>query len=163
MRQTIDSDHDDECRPASRVRALIMRTPRTIRFLAVGALGLAIDIVVFTAVLWAGVHPLVAQPVALAIATLVTWRLNRLITFDASGRSQGEEAVRYGLVTVVSQGASYLVFAVLVVSVFVPLPQAAIVAGAAVGALISYNGHRLFAFAPRKPDAYPARLIGRFS
>jgi hypothetical protein len=37
--------------------------------------------------------------------------------------------------------------------VLVRLPQAAIVAGAAVGALISYNGHRLFAFAPCHADA----------
>jgi putative flippase GtrA len=57
--------------------------------------------------------------------------------------------MRYALVTTVAQGTSYAVFAVLVLTVLAWLPQAAIVAGAAVGALISYNGHRLFAFAPR--------------
>jgi hypothetical protein len=31
------------------------------------------------------------------------------------------------------------------------LPQAAIIVGAAIGAVISYNGHRLFAFAPHHP------------
>ena len=42
-------------------------------------------------------------------------------------------------------------FAILVSTVLTALPQAAIVLGAAVGALVSYNGHRLFAFAPLKP------------
>jgi putative flippase GtrA len=46
---------------------------------------------------------------------------------------------------------SYAVFAILVSTVLTALPQAAIVLGAAVGALVSYNGHRLFAFAPLKP------------
>ena len=58
------------------------------------------------------------------------------------------------LVTTVAQEASYAVFAVLVLTVLARLPQGAIVAGAAVGALISYNGHRLFAFAPSHADAW---------
>ncbi len=61
--------------------------------------------------------------------------------------------MRYAVVTAVAQGTSYAVFAVLVLTVLAALPQAAIVAGAAVGALISYNGHRLFAFAPCHADA----------
>ncbi len=76
---------------------------------------------------------------SLAAATLVTWRLNRALTFDRSGRHQGEEALRYAAVTAAAQGTSYTVFAA--------LPQAALIAGALAGALISYNGHRLFAFA----------------
>ena len=56
--------------------------------------------------------------------------------------------MRYACVTAVAQSASYLVFAALAVTVLARLPQAAIIAGAAVGALVSYNGHRLFAFAP---------------
>ena len=85
----------------------------------------------------------------LAAATLVTWRLNRALTFDRSGRQPGEEAMRYAAVTAASQGTSYAVFATLVLTVFMGLPQAALVAGAAVGAIVGYNGHRLFAFAPR--------------
>ena len=82
---------------------------------------------------------------ALVAATVLTWRLNRAFTFDRTGRSQREEAMRYALVTTVAQGTCYVIFAVLVLA---RLPQAAIVAGAAVGALISDKGHRLFAFAP---------------
>jgi len=42
------------------------------------------------------------------------------------------------------------VFAALVLTVLGAVPQAALMCGALVGALVSYNGHRLFAFAPRK-------------
>jgi putative flippase GtrA len=133
------------------LRRLAGRMPRPVRFLAVGGVGLATDIVLFTLIAWAGLHPLLAQLVALAFATVVTWRLNRAFTFAASGRPQSEEGMRYAMVTAAAQGTSYLVFATLVMTVFAWLPQAAIVVGAGIGALVSYNGHRLFAFAPRKP------------
>jgi putative flippase GtrA len=91
---------------------------------------------------------------ALIAATVLTWRLNRIFTFERSGRRQREEAFRYGVVTAVAQSTSYAAFAFFVSTVLAALPQAAVVLGAAAGALISYNGHRLFAFAPVK--AYPA-------
>lgn len=134
----------------SRLRTLIARIPRALRFLGVGALGLVTDIVLFTALAWQGMHPLLAGFLALVAATVLTWRLNRAFTFERSGRHQGEEAMRYAAVTAVAQGTSYVVFAILVITALAALPQAAIIAGAAAGALISYNGHRLFAFAPRQ-------------
>jgi len=56
--------------------------------------------------------------------------------------------MRYLVVTAVAQGASYAVFAALVLTALAALPQLALMCGALVGALVSYNGHRLFAFAP---------------
>jgi len=136
----------------SRLQQRAKRLPRPLRFLSVGTLGLATNIVVFTVALNQGLHPLVAGLFGLAAATLLTWRLNRAFTFDRSGRHQGQEAMRYAAVTAVAQGTNYAVFAVLALTFFAWLPQAAIIIGAAVGAVISYNGHRLFAFAPRKPS-----------
>jgi putative flippase GtrA len=132
------------------IRALAERLPRPARFLTVGALGLIADIGSFTLIVQAGVPPLIARLMSLALATLVTWRLNRALTFDCSGRRQHREAMRYAAVTATAQGASYTIFAILTMTtaLFAAMPQAAIVIGAACGALISYNGHRLFAFAP---------------
>ena len=64
--------------------------------------------------------------------------------------------MRYAIVTAVAQGASYGVRG-LVLTVLAWLPQAALMSGALVGAFVSYNGHRLFAFAPRAttPDSAP--------
>ena len=131
---------------------LLALIPRPLRFLGVGAIGLAVDLSVFTLLtVLGGFAPLAARVGSLAFATLVTWRLNRALTFAASGRRISDEASRYGAVTLVAQGASYATFAVLVLTVLANVQhggQIAVVCGAAVGALFSYNGHRLFAFAP---------------
>jgi putative flippase GtrA len=128
---------------------LFARLPRPFRFLGVGTIGLATDVAVFTLLMAFSPRPLLMRLFSLALATLVTWRLNRALTFDRSGRHQGEEAVRYATVTAVSQGTSYAVFAALVLTVLAWLPQAALVAGAVVGAVVGYNGHRLLSFAPK--------------
>lgn len=134
---------------ADPLRMLAQRLPRPLRFLGVGGLGLTTDFCVFTILMGYAPRPLLVRLVSLALATLVTWRLNRALTFDDSGRHPGDEAARYALVTAVSQGTSYAVFAALVLTVSAGLPQAALVIGAVVGAVVGYNGHRLYAFAPR--------------
>jgi putative flippase GtrA len=134
---------------ADKARAIAECLPRLVRFAAVGGVGLLADLAAFTAVAGFGHHPLAARLASLGIATLVTWRLNRALTFAPSNRAQSDEAMRYLAVTAVAQGTSYAVFAALVLTVLSALPQAALLSGAAIGALVSYNGHRLFAFAPR--------------
>jgi putative flippase GtrA len=147
----IGSSRSDASVEHDKVRALAERLPRLLRFLCVGSLGLITDIALFTILLSYGTHALGARLISLSVATIVTWRLNRALTFDHSGRRQGEEAVRYAAVTVTAQSASYGVFAVLVLTIFAAMPQLALVIGAAIGAVVSYNCHRHVAFAPRKP------------
>jgi putative flippase GtrA len=130
-------------------RRLAERLPRPLRFLTIGGIGLATDLGTFTIIAALGPQALIARLGSLAIATLVTWRLNRALTFDPSGRRQHEEAVRYVIVTVIAQGTSYAIFAGLVLTVLATLPQVAILIGAAIGAALSYNGHRLLSFAPK--------------
>ena len=139
--------------PPDKLLALAARVPRPMRFLGVGGLGLVTDLSVFTALVAQGLHPLEARVVSVAAATLVTGRLNRAITFDRSHRRQGEEAMRYAAVTLAAQSTSYAIFATLVLTVLSSLPQAALLIGAAFGALIAYCGHRLFAFKPKSEQA----------
>jgi putative flippase GtrA len=134
---------------ADKLLRLVQWLPRPLRFLGVGGFGLITDLSVFTAIAAYDVHPLVARLFSLAAATLVTWRLNRALTFDRSYRAQGEEAARYTAVTITAQTASYSVFAVLVLTVLSRLPQAALVIGAAFSATIGYLGHRFYAFKPK--------------
>lgn len=130
------------------LRRRLAPVPRPLRFLAVGALGLVADLAVFTAIPMHAQHPLAARIASLACATVLTWRLNRALTFDATSRSQRGEALRYAGVTAAAQGTSFAIFSLLVLTLFAWLPQAALVAGAAVGAAVSYAGHLLIAFAP---------------
>ena len=139
-------DHDP-------IRALVDGLPRPLRFLGVGGLGLVTDLAVFTVVLAHFPHPLLARLVSLAVATAVTWRLNRALTFDRSGRRQADEAMRYAIVAGAAQAASYAVFAGFVVTVLASAPQLAVLIGAACGALVSYSGQALFAFRPHRPAA----------
>jgi putative flippase GtrA len=131
------------------LRQLAARLPRMVRFMGVGMLGLTTDMLVFTLISLYEPRPLLVRLVSISCATFVTWRLNRALTFDRTGRHQGHEALRYGAVTATAQTMSYTVFAILVLTWLDWFPQAAMLCGAAAGALIAYNGHRLFAFAPR--------------
>jgi len=131
----------------ARLNDLFMAAPAPLRFLSVGAIGLSVDMASFTVLAVFGMHPLIARALSLSIATFVTWRLNRAVTFAESGRRPHAEAVRYALVTAFAQGLSYLTFAVLVMTMLASLPQAAILIGAGLAAIASYNGHKLFSFA----------------
>jgi putative flippase GtrA len=142
------ADHDP-------VRRLVEILPRPLRFLGVGGIGLITDLALFTAIIAHTPHPLLARLFSLALATVVTWRLNRALTFERSGRRPADEAMRYAAVAATAQAVSYAVFAVLVVTVIAALPQLAVIIGAACGALVSYSGQALFAFRPRPPA--PAR------
>jgi putative flippase GtrA len=143
-----------------RLRQATAQLPRPLRFLAVGGFGLITDIGFFTLFFAFGAHALIARAFSLGLATVVTWRLNRHLTFGESGRRPAEEAARYALVAAVAQGIGYAIFAVLALTVFSKIPQIAIVIGAVAVTLISYNGQRLIAFAPRKalaPSGIPVQ------
>jgi putative flippase GtrA len=142
--------------PIHRLAALL---PRPLRFIGAGAIGLTTDIVVFTGAMAFWPYPLLARILSLAVATLVTWRLNRALTFDRSGRYQADEAMRYIAVTAVSQGTSYAIFAVLVLTVLAPFPQLAVLPGAVIGAFVAYNGHRLVAFKPTKATTQTSDMV----
>ncbi len=122
-----------------------------VRFLLVGVAGLITDMGVFHLMHNAGFHPYLARLVSLGVATLLTWRLNRIFTFDASGRRQSEEALRYTLVTLVAQGVNYLTFATLIAGPLTAHVSLAILIGAGVATGFSYTGHSLFSFAPQSP------------
>ena len=97
------------------------RSPNACRgrcaFSASARIGLITDFCVFTILIGYAPRPLLMRLVSLAAATLVTWRLNRALTFDRSRPPSGREAVRYAVVTAAAQGTSYAVFAALVLTV----------------------------------------------
>ncbi|HEX4411797.1 MAG TPA: GtrA family protein [Xanthobacteraceae bacterium] len=131
------------------VRQMFEILPRPLRFLGVGGAGLITDLAIFTLLLAHAPHPLLARLVSLVAATLVTWRLNRALTFDKSGRRATDEAMRYAMVAGCAQAASYSIFAALIVSGFSDVPQLAVLIGAGAGAAVSYVGQLSFAFRPQ--------------
>jgi putative flippase GtrA len=142
----------EACGPAlpsdDAVRKAVGFMPRPLRFLVVGAFGLIVDLGIFTLLVAHSGQPLLARLVSLGAATVVTWRLNRALTFDRSGRRTADEALRYAATAAAAQGVSYGVFAILVLTVLAPAPQLALLIGSAFAALFSYKGQALFAFRP---------------
>jgi putative flippase GtrA len=147
------------------LRPLVEWLPQPIRFIGVGSLGLITDLGTFSALMAQFHQPLVARLVSISLATLVTWRLNRALTFDSSGRRQHQEAMRYAIVTAFAQGLNYLIFSSLVLTVLARLPHAALLVGSFSAAFFTYFGHRLFAFAPTaaplQPSPQPIRSTRR--
>jgi putative flippase GtrA len=155
-----------------RAERLIARAPKgLIRFLCVGVFGLATQLGGFDLLHRLGVAKSLAWVCGLVLSTLVTWQLNRRLTFTASGRRRGAEIARYALVTAVSQGVSFIIFNSLIAAeplarpVF-PLalhgllhnlwPDASLITGAVIATLFSYSGQRFFTFAPQKDETAPA-------
>ena len=138
----------------ARLERLGVRVPRSlVTFICVGLMGLAVHTGVLSAVLHMGFSKPEAWFTGLAIATVVTWSLNRRFTFVSAGRRSGAEIGRYALVTLVAQGVSYAVF--MAVTTFEPRlpPQIALFSGSIVGTLFSYTGQRFFTFAPIRAPA----------
>lgn len=142
----------------ARAEALVAATPLRrlphglLRFLGVGVGGLLIDISVLMLLEHAGLDKVWARAASLAVATLFTWSLNRLITFGETGREKHHELGRYILVAAVAQSVNYLSF--LGISDLVPMMPHAIAAflGAVLATGFSYTGQRFFTFAPDRSN-----------
>ena len=119
---------------------------RIMRFLAVGLVGLAVDAGLFSLIYGQGSAAAVARAISLAVATLVTWALNRSFTFERSGRTAVAEALRYGLVALLAQGFNYASFLTLLHLTGATHPLRTLVATAVMTAAFSFTGQSLFSF-----------------
>jgi putative flippase GtrA len=118
------------------------------KFLAVGLVGLVVDLGLFSLLEVVGIPFLWARAISLPVATCATWLLNRRHTFAATGRKAHDEALRYILVTGVAQSVNYVIM-LAAASLFHDLPHVvAAFAGSVVATLFSYTGQRYFTFAP---------------
>jgi putative flippase GtrA len=97
----------------------------------------------------AGASDAAARLVSLAIATVVTWRLNRRFTFNPSGRGNHAEALRYAVVALCAQGFNLAVF--LAIRALIPaLPALGALGVSAVLATgFSFTGQSLVTFRAR--------------
>jgi putative flippase GtrA len=136
-----------------RMERLGLPIPRGLhKFLGVGLVGLIVHEGLFSLFYYVfHVQKSVAWLCALAVATSITWTLNRRHTFAASGRKLHQEAFRYAIVTIVSQSVSFGVFHGMD---FAGLPSwLNLLIGAAAATVVSYVGQRFFTFAPHKDQA----------
>lgn len=116
------------------------------KFAVVGGTGFVTDAAVLTALHnGLGLDPYSARVVAILVATIITWRLNRAFTFGASRHGQGHEALRYGLVAAFASSVNWLVYAACIYFLGL-LPLVALVIGVAVAMFVSFTGYDRFVF-----------------
>ncbi len=84
------------------------------RFLVVGVVGFAVDGGGTWLLVRAGLPPLVARLPALASAIVVTWLLNRSLTFRVAAPKTSAELTRYAAVALSSALFNFLLYAALV-------------------------------------------------
>jgi putative flippase GtrA len=121
---------------------------RFIRFALVGSTGFVVDAGLLTLLHnGAGVDPFTARLISISVSAFTTWRLNRVVTFGASDRSQASEGARYALVAALTAGLNYCLYALALVA-WPDVPPILAAIGATLAALFfSYFGYSRFVFA----------------
>ena len=120
---------------------------RIARFALVGGIGFFVDVGALAALHdVGGVDPFSARLVSTSAAALVTWRLNRAMTFGASPASQSAEALRYGLVAFLAAALNYALYAGLLLLEPRLHPVAAVVAATLIAMSFSYLGYSRWVF-----------------
>ncbi len=116
------------------------------RFAVVGSLGFLVDFGVTLLLIDFGLDAFIARIVAIMLAVLTTWRLNRAITFGASESSQAREGMRYFAVAFCVAMVNYTIYAGLLMTVPGMSPGIAIIIAVGCATVLSFCGYRLFAF-----------------
>jgi putative flippase GtrA len=122
------------------------QNPRFQRFLLVGIAGFLADAAVLALMLRLGVDPFLGRIVSIAVAMVLTWRLNRAFTFAPGPRSQVAEGSRYALVVAAASGINWLVYSALLLLLPGTPPHLALAVGSVVALGFSYTGFARFAF-----------------
>lgn len=116
-------------------------------FVLAGVCALATDtaiLAVLTRIL--GISPFLARPVGIAVAMVVSWQINRNITFQTRNRPSFTEFSRFAGVSITSQIVNYCVFAALLIAFPILMPELALLMACFVSMFVSYVGFRFGVF-----------------
>lgn len=113
-------------------------------FGVVGFLGFCVDSGITMMLIALSVSPLLARVPAIAVAMAFTWLANRSLTFRVASPANHREAMRYGVVGVVSAILNYLIYTGMVLAGIHPL--VAIVISTGLVTALSFFGYKRFAF-----------------
>jgi putative flippase GtrA len=123
-------------------------------FLAAGVLALATDaLVLHLLTTLGGMNPFAARPVGIGVAMIVSWAINRRVTFAVGSPPSWGEFVRFAIASALAVAVNYLVFAAILLAYPPANPVLAVVAASLVSMFVSYSGYRFGAF--RKPTSTP--------
>jgi putative flippase GtrA len=93
-----------------------------------------------------GMSPFLSRPFGIALAMVVSWLINRTITFSAKVAPSFFEFAKFAGVSITSQVVNYIVFATLLLSFPVLMPEIALLMACFVSMFVSYAGFRFGVF-----------------
>lgn len=151
---------DTDIRPAP-----LARLKRYISFAVSGGTGFVVDISVLNLFAFGfGLDPYLSRVIAIGVAMMVTWQINRHVTFRdqvkrGSARDLAAEGGRYVVVAVVAAAVNWAIYAATIWTVPVAAPQLARLigeglpsfgafVGSGIAMIVSYLGYSRFAFRP---------------
>ena len=121
-------------------------------FVLAGGTAFVTDVLVFHALTnLVGVNLLIARIFSITVAMVVSFLINRAITFSMPGAPKFSEFLRFAAVGWMSSGLNYAVFACVMLARPETPPLYAIIIATAIAMVTSYMGMRLAVF--RKPSA----------
>lgn len=116
-------------------------------FLAAGILALITDGLVLTVLIdAAGLDPLVARLLSISAAMVVSWLVNRTVTFAVTETPTLAEFGQFAAVSWTAQAVNYALFAAILLIWPGTLPLVALVLASLVSMLVSYAGFRYGVF-----------------
>jgi putative flippase GtrA len=118
-------------------------------FLLAGLLALATDALVLEGLMRAGLHALLARIFAIAVAMVVSWLVNRRVTFAVAAAPSIGEFARFAAVSWTAQAVNYAIFGAILLARPETPPLAALVLASLVAMFVSYAGFRHRVFVPR--------------
>lgn len=123
-------------------------------FLLAGLVALAMDAgVLHLLTAGAGLDPLLARPLAISVAMVVSFLINRTVTFAMPGRPTLSEFGQFAAVSWTAQAINFAVFAAILIATPATHPLAALVAASLISMIVSYLGLRFGVFRKPAPGA----------
>ncbi len=126
-------------------------------FVIAGLLALAADMLILEALILAGLHPLIGRPFAISLAMVVSWLVNRTITFAVPGPPSFREYARFAAVSWTSQAVNYTIFGAILIARPATPPLLAVVMASFVSMFVSYFGFRYGVFSHGPASARPSK------
>lgn len=130
-------------------------------FLLAGLLALLTDGTLLLLLMRAGWHPLLARPVAIALAMVVSWLVNRSVTFAMKSRPSWREYARFAAVSWTAQAVNYAVFGAILIAWPATSALRALVLASLVAMFVSYFGFRFGVFDTPDAAGWSARPSSR--
>ena len=116
-------------------------------FVLGGVCALATDAAVLVALTHlAGVSPLLARPVGISLAMIVSWLINRTVTFQSAAPPSVAVIARFAAVSWTAQAVNYAIFAAVLLLRPGTEPLIALILACFVAMFVSYAGFRFGVF-----------------